>query len=100
MCEWASYSNNVTYLFEMTGGIRFSYDPPMANAYRLLDNLVAYNEFVNKICDCIVININENKITLLWKRTIYLGNGFIYGHLTLQSTYEGYVCICYSNMSK
>ena len=47
------------------GGIGLSYEPLVANAYLVLHKFVPYNELVNRICDCIEINVNEYRIMLL-----------------------------------
>ena len=48
------------------GGIGLSYEPPVANAYLVLDEFVPYNELVSRIGDCIGINVSEYMISLTW----------------------------------
>ena len=69
------------------GGIGLSYEPPVANAYLVLDKFVAYNELVNRICDCIGINVNEYMISLTWKRAIQVGHGYNFVGVRLCDAY-------------
>ena len=60
---------------KIISGPVISYDPPFSSGFIMLDKCISYNELVDSICERMGINILENKVQIIWKRTICVGSG-------------------------
>ncbi|XP_042038682.1 uncharacterized protein LOC121784581 [Salvia splendens] len=52
------------------------YEPAISDGFVMLDGIVSYDELVDMICERIGINMNKNKVVIVWRRAIFLGKGY------------------------